>query len=339
MKGLPCLPRLHHQQDNTNSSLLHAPLRASTHPCWQWDGGKRVSLHCSFCWWSCKLCFPYHRVGPRHPDTFCNIRVKYFSRKTNAKMLSCNNQSGSRPPLPLLFSRMFLPMPYTSVCLAGSFSLPISKHVYNFHDCSLSEFLMQAPSEWLRCPGHAPTLCEQWGPCPLPDSIPPAPSATSSYTSSPSHSFIQLYHISFQPSPALSVSRGRSWHIHHAWHSLSISNAWGRTHLLHCFCNKFSPIYRFICMVPSHREGRLEEGKGVSKDSPGVDEYGRERKQIQVAPSQPHKTHPLQVLIPLHPITQTHCPWMLEGWAAFNSSNRQVGQPSLHPLHHPVQQQ
>lgn len=43
--------------------------------------------------------------------------------------------------------------------------------VYNFHDCKLWEFLTQAPSKWLQCPGHTPTLCKWWAPCPLPDSL------------------------------------------------------------------------------------------------------------------------------------------------------------------------
>jgi len=102
-------------------------------------------------------------------------------------MLSYNNQFGPGPPLPLLCSRMFLSVTYTSTCLACSFSLPISTHVYNFHDCSLREFLTPAPSERLPCPGHAPTLREWWAPCPLPDSAQPAPPTTSSHASSRPH--------------------------------------------------------------------------------------------------------------------------------------------------------
>lgn len=59
---------------------------------------------------------------------------------------------------------------------------------------------------------------------------------------------------------------------------------------------------------------------------------------MRVAPSQPHKTLLLQALAPLYPVTQTHHSWVLQGWAAFTSSNRQVGQSSPYPLHPPAQQ-
>lgn len=69
------------------------PLRAITHPYWQWDGGKCVSLYCGFHWWSCKCCFSYYKVDPTHPDALhdiaeCNILAEKQTLKCYHKIIS-----------------------------------------------------------------------------------------------------------------------------------------------------------------------------------------------------------------------------------------------------------
>lgn len=78
---------------------------------------------------------------------------------------------------------------------------------------------------------------------------------------------------------------------------------------------QFSPTYWFICIAPSFRKGKLEEGMTAWKDLAGIVEYGRKGNwtQMWVAPSQSHRSLP-------RPIAQTHCPWVLQGWGAFTAS-------------------
>lgn len=59
----------------TSKTTWFLTLCPAQSPCssyWQWGGGKRVSLHCSFCWWSNKRWFSYHKVDPRHLDALCD---------------------------------------------------------------------------------------------------------------------------------------------------------------------------------------------------------------------------------------------------------------------------
>lgn len=115
-------------------------------------------------------------------------------------------------------------------------------------------------------------------------------------------------------------------------------------HLLPCFAfatTHFSPIYGFICMAPSHRE----EGGGWRNAQQQERTYlvllsmaeKENEHTCELLLCSPTKLSLLQALAPLHPVTQTHRPWELQGWAAFTSSNRQVEQSpcSLHP---PAQQ-
>lgn len=146
-------------------------------------------------------------------------------------MLSYNDQFGSELPLPLLFSKTFLSILYRSAYLACSFSLPHAMCAYNFHDCKLWEFLRQAPSKWLQCPGHTPTPSTSGGP--------PVLSLTlySLLHQPPPHTLSFLPTTSAPPlcspqaSAALAISRTRSWHVHRVWYPLCISNAQGRLHL------------------------------------------------------------------------------------------------------------
>jgi len=142
---------------------------------------------------------------------------------------------------------------------------------------------------------------------PPPPTLPPVPMLRSAPPASSS-----------QPSPSLTGSRGRSWHSQRAWQPLGISDAPGRMHLPHllpCFCNNMVLTCLQIYLPGSLPLGRKAGGShGSMKGLTWCCREG-ERTQIPVAHSQPCKTLLLQALAPLHPITQTHRPWVLKGWA------------------------
>lgn len=100
-------------------------------------GGKRVSLCHSFPWWSYKHRFSYHNADP-----IC-FTWHWEHSILAAKLLSCNNQHGSGPPLPLLFPRTILSHPL-HICVPGSLSLPNSTRTVSI--TAASENFSQAPS-------------------------------------------------------------------------------------------------------------------------------------------------------------------------------------------------
>lgn len=204
-------------------------------------------------------------------------RVKYFSQKPNSKVLLYNNQFGSGPPLPLLFSRTFLT--HLHVWLAPS-SCP-SLYVYTISMTAASgNFSRRLPESDSCAQGTLPPSASG-GPLVLSLTLyslllqPPPPTLPLLPTN-----FIQLLHIcSLQPSLALAVSRGRNWHIHCTWHPLGISAAQGRMHLLPCFCNNTVLTYLQIYLHDSLPQDRkVGGGTAAWKDLPGIAKYGEERK-------------------------------------------------------------
>lgn len=190
MKSLPHLPRVHHQQGKVipHSSVLCLGSSLLLTVGW-WKICLTVLY---FHWWSCKYCFSYHKVDPRHPDAFCNIaecsiienKIKCYCTISNLVLCLL---------YPILFPR-FLSIPYRSAYLACSFSLPHAMCVYNFHDCKLWEFSHTGSQQVTPVPRAHSHPLQVVGPRPLPDSVQPAPATTSSHTFSPPHNFIQLLH-------------------------------------------------------------------------------------------------------------------------------------------------
>lgn len=78
-----------------------------------------------------------------------------------AKVLSCNNQLGSRPPLPLLFPRTVLSHPLC-MCVPGSLSLPNSKRTVSITAAS-ENFSHRLPVSDSHAQGTLPPS-GSWGP-------------------------------------------------------------------------------------------------------------------------------------------------------------------------------
>lgn len=103
---------------------------------------------------------------------------------------------------------------------------------------------MQAPSEWLRCPGHAPTLSERWAPCPLPDScsLPcqPPPPTLPLLPAAP-------FSSSMSAPRRAEAGAGTS----STWHPPGVSTAGCRMHPLPYFCNTTVLTYLQIYLCAS----------------------------------------------------------------------------------------
>lgn len=187
MKSLPHLPRVHHQQGKVICHFSVLCLESSLLLTVGWYKMCLTVLQLPLT----ELQILLFLVDPRHPDVFCLIAECSIIGK---KMLLYKKQFGSEPLIPFLFSKPSLFILYRSAYLACSFFLPHATCVHNFHDCKTLRISQQAPRKWLQCPGHTPTLCKWWAPCPLPDSVQPAPPATSSHTCCPPHNFIHFLH-------------------------------------------------------------------------------------------------------------------------------------------------
>lgn len=108
-------------------------------------------------------------------------------------------------------------------------------------------------------------------------------------------------------------------------------------HLPPCFCNNTVLTYLQIYLHGSLPQGGKAGGRTYLALLNMVEKENEHRCELLLC--SPTKLSCFKLLLlPLYPVTQTHHSWVLQGWAAFTSSNRQVGQSSPYPLHPPAQQ-
>lgn len=148
MKRLPCLPRGHHQQDIV---IPHSSVPCSEPALAPAGSGMVENVSCCTAAsidGSYKCCFSYHKVDPGH--LYALNDTGEYNILDEKQMLKpyCTTTNLVLSLLYLFcFPGHFFPSLTHLRDWLAPFSLPISTHIYNFHDCSLREFLTQTHSE------------------------------------------------------------------------------------------------------------------------------------------------------------------------------------------------